>query len=204
MTKLSLNKGAALIVVAHPDDETIWMGGTILKFSAKGGENINWTIFSLCRGDDPDRAPKFRKACKFYGARAVMSDLEDEGIMNVRESTPEIEKRIKQEIGRKRFTYLFTHRYNGEYGHPRHKGANRAVKNLIAENQLRADRVFSFGYTVPPGNDLPLPDENADYEVRLDNAVFNQKKNLIEKIYGFNKDSFEYRSAGFRETFCDL
>ena len=38
----------------------------------------NWTIISLCRKDDKDRAPKFRKVCKKLGAKCTMSDLEDE------------------------------------------------------------------------------------------------------------------------------
>ena len=37
----------ALVIVAHPDDETIWMGGTILK-----NKNWKWTILSLCRASD--------------------------------------------------------------------------------------------------------------------------------------------------------
>ena len=32
------------VVVAHPDDETLWAGGTILSHPA-----WNWYILSLCR-----------------------------------------------------------------------------------------------------------------------------------------------------------
>ena len=56
----------ASIVVAHPDDETIWMGGTILK-----NKYWDWTIISLCRKNDPDRMPKFKKVCAYYGAKAI-------------------------------------------------------------------------------------------------------------------------------------
>ena len=79
-----------LVIVAHPDDETIWMAGMILN-----SKNIDWTIFSLCRKDDPDRVPKFKKVCDYYRARGIISDLEDEEIMDIKESLPEIEKRIK-------------------------------------------------------------------------------------------------------------
>ena len=47
------NGKKALIIVAHPDDETIWMGGTILKYT-----ELEWTIYSLCRASDKDREPK--------------------------------------------------------------------------------------------------------------------------------------------------
>ena len=40
------------LIVAHPDDETLWAGGTILSHPA-------WDCFivCLCRGSDPERAP---------------------------------------------------------------------------------------------------------------------------------------------------
>ena len=63
-----------LIAVAHPDDETIWMGGTLLK------NKVRWNtrIISLCRRDDEDRAPKFKKICDIYNSKSFMSDLEDD------------------------------------------------------------------------------------------------------------------------------
>ena len=60
-------KKDALCVVAHPDDETIWMGGTILR-----NKNFNWTILSLCRKNDLERAEKFKKVCKFYNAKPII------------------------------------------------------------------------------------------------------------------------------------
>ena len=35
----------AAVIVAHPDDETLWAGGTIMM-----GRDYNWQIISLCRG----------------------------------------------------------------------------------------------------------------------------------------------------------
>ena len=47
---------SAAVIVAHPDDETLWGGGVILSRPAWW-----WTIVTLCRGSDPDRAPKFAR-----------------------------------------------------------------------------------------------------------------------------------------------
>jgi len=93
MEKLELQTGRALVVVAHPDDETIWMGGTMLRY-----HDISWTIFVLCRKSDPDRMPKFRRVVKFYSARGIICDLEDEEIMDVRESVPKIKVIIRSKL----------------------------------------------------------------------------------------------------------
>lgn len=199
MNELNLKSGRALAIVAHPDDETIWMGGTILKF-----KNVDWTIMSLCRADDPDRAPKFRRVSDFYGTRAIISDLEDEGIMDVEASVPEIEERIVREIHSEGFTYLFTHGYNGEYGHPRHQGVHRAAVKLFREGKLSAEQFFVFSYECPEGETIPVPAKDAAYQSEFSEKIYAQKKDLIEKFYGFSKESFEYRSCAPRENFDEL
>ena len=61
-----------VVIVAHPDDETLWCGGTILLHP-----DCNWFVTCLCRKNDPDRALKFKKALIALNAKGIMGNLDD-------------------------------------------------------------------------------------------------------------------------------
>lgn len=195
MEKLELKSGRALVVVAHPDDETIWMGGTILK-----NPQVRWTIFSLCRASDQDRAPKFRNACSIYGATSIITDLEDEGIVNAAKSVSIIRKLVKNEVGQEYFDYIFTHGSNGEYGHPRHIGVNRAVGIILKNEEIGCGRLFNFAYNAGSKKKI-VSDKKANFFIQLNKNEHLIKRKIIQEIYGFKKNSFENRSALVLETF---
>jgi len=186
MKELKLSRGRALVVVAHPDDETIWMGGTILGHPA-----IAWTIFVLCRKNDKERYPKFLRATKLYNAQGIMSDLKDSGILTLKESLPETEKRIRRNLKNKKFDYIFTHGSNGEYGHINHKGVHLVIKKLFQEKKLTGSNLFFFSYFRP----------RAEFCFKLSEKEFKMKKDIIKNVYGFSEDSFENKNCKEMETF---
>lgn len=191
----------ALVIVAHPDDETIWMGGFILKNSQWA-----WTIISLCRKNDRDRMPKFLDVCKFYKANAIISDLDDEELKPLHIN--EIIEKIKQLIPKKKYDYIFTHGKNGEYEHLRHKEIHMAVKKMIEKKDLECEKAYYFSYkkgkkSTPnnPELKIPEPDENSDLVISLDEHQYINKLKLIKDFYGFDDNNFETLSCNRCEAF---
>ena len=188
-----MKKKKVLVIVAHPDDETIWMGGTLLKNKNKW----DTTIICLCRKNDKDRAPKFKKVCKILKAKSHISDLEDERPNKL--SQKEIINKIKKFKPNKNYDYIFTHGTNGEYGHIRHKEVHNSVDKMIKNKQLFCNKLFFFSYTMK--DEICRADKNADKFIKLNDDFLTEKKYLIRNVYGFDRGSFEEKSSRKIEAF---
>ncbi len=185
-------KKKVLVVVAHPDDETIWMGGTLIK----NKNSWNTTIISLCRKDDKDRSPKFRRVCREYNARCFMSDLEDETLEDI--DIKEVISRLKK-YSKSSYDYIFTHGDNGEYGHKRHKDVSKAVNKMFREKQLIAKKIFFFDYKKRAN--IAVARAKSDKFIKINNAILQKKKDLIVNTYGFPQKSFEELCCKAEESF---
>src|SRR4030043_341894 len=107
MTRFSAKTVA--LIVAHPDDETLWAGGTILS-------HPSWKCFivCLCRGNDKDRAPRFYNALKILKSEGIMGDLDDgpdQKPLNIKD----IEHVILDLLPPKHFDLIISHNPSGEY-----------------------------------------------------------------------------------------
>ncbi len=148
MSELSL-----LAVHAHPDDESITMGGTLARYSAEG---VRTTVVTATRGEvgeilDKDLDPKeaaprlasireqeLRNACKILGVtELVFLGYEDSGMAGLprnrekhvfwQADEDEAVGRLIQVVRRVRPQVMTTYNEVGGYGHPDHINTHRVA-----------------------------------------------------------------------------
>ena len=184
------------IIVAHPDDETLWAGGTILS-------HPTWRCFiiSVCRGSDIDRAPKFYNALKVLNSEGNMGDLDDGPEQNPLDEV-ELEQTILNLLPEKHYDLIISHNPNGEYTrHLRHEEVSKAVINLWQSNKITTNELWTFAYEDGGKIHLPLPINNADLYFSLSKDIWLRKYNIISETYGFGINSWELQTTPKEEAF---
>ena len=123
----------AILVVAHPDDETLWAGGLLVRTAPK----IAWTVFccSIPRRD-PVRAFCCKRACAVLGVAC-------EQLVQIESSPSEPLPYLHDALSRwnwSRFDVIVTHGPEGEYGHVHHRQLSQWCTTHVPE------RTATLGY----------------------------------------------------------
>ncbi|MBC8273438.1 MAG: PIG-L family deacetylase [Chloroflexi bacterium] len=189
----------AALVVAHPDDETIWAGGTVLMHP-----DWQWTVVSLCRRSDLNRAPRFLQAVHKLGGIGKMGDLDDGP-----EQSPLPETHVQQMLlsllPPEHFDLVLTHSPDGEYTrHRRHEETSKAVTDLWEKGLIWTDELWMFAYEDSGKggrDDLPRAIKTAHLIVQLPEEIWWGKYRTIAEIYGFGPESYEASIALGEEAF---
>lgn len=199
MDHMERRKAQIALIVAHPDDETLWAGGTVLISSFHF-----CFILSLCRGTDRDRAPRFYKAINELGATGRITDLDD-GPEQLLLNEALIAETILNNLPSRHFNRIYTHNPLGEYTrHIRHEETGRVVLKLWLSGELQADEILLFAYEDGGKAYLPEPMEKAHIKMKLPEDIWNRKYCIITDIYNFNKESFEARTTPKVEAFWQI
>lgn len=192
----ALEPKSVAIIVAHPDDETLWAGGTILNHPM-----WNCFIISICRGSDMDRAPKFYKALKVLHSKGIMDDLDDSPDQNPLDEIP-LEQTILKLLPKKQYDLIITHNPNGEYTrHLRHEEVSKAVINLWHKSKISTQELWTFAYEDGHKKYYPMAMKNADIYYPLTKETWKEKYCIINETYGFEENSWELHTTPQEEAF---
>jgi LmbE family N-acetylglucosaminyl deacetylase len=179
-------KPRVAVIVAHPDDETLWAGGTMLA-----RPEWDWFVMTLCRASDTDRAPKFFRALRRLGAAGTMGDLDD-GPEQIPLAKEALRNTILSLLPDTTFDRVVTHGAHGEYTrHRRHEEAFEAVSDLWEAGLVRTPELWAFAYEDGGGAYLPWAIPEADKVEHLPHDLWQVKYGIVTDIYGFDPGSFE-------------
>lgn len=114
-----------LMVVAHPDDESIFGGAQLLK---KPG----WTVICVTNGDNSKRKEEFIRAMKFAGAQYKIWSFKDKWKGTFKKKA--LKKKLKKALKSKKYKKIVTHNKKGEYGHTQHIALSKIMHSLVKKN----------------------------------------------------------------------
>jgi len=156
-------KSYRLLVVAHPDDETIFFSGPLLT-----KRDLPWHLVCLTDGNadgrGSERHAELLAATKLLGAKSVDHwDYPD--IYPNRLPVLEIEKRLRALPLPKE---IYTHGPIGEYGHPHHQDA------CLATHRAFGGKIKIYS---------PAWNCEADFAIQLTPAQYKKKTFAFSQIY---------------------
>lgn len=194
--KLNQSIKNCLVIVAHPDDETLWAGGTMLS-----NPQCRWLVVSLCRKSDENRERRFMKAMTQLHAEGLMGDLDD-GPDQIPLKIEDVEQTILNMLQVTSFDLIITHAPQGEYTrHLRHEETSIAVLNLYESGKIRTKDLWLFAYSDNQKANYPRPIENATIYNTLNHEIWKEKYKIITETYGFAPDSWEAQTTPKSEAF---
>lgn len=184
------------VIVAHPDDETLWCGGEILMHP-----HDTWFVGAICRKSDPDRAPKFKEALAAFRANGMMEDLDD-GPEQLPLYPELLEEAILNLLRGINYDRIITHSPFGEYTrHQRHEEVGRTIITLWSEQKILTEELWLFAYEDGNKSYYPRAIEHADFCKELPLKAWEEKYRIITEIYGFDKSGFEAQTTPKKEAF---
>jgi len=160
-----------------------------------------WTIVSLCRRSDVDRAPKFLKVLSELGADGGMGNLDD-GPDQAPVAEEEYQNTILSLLPGLKYSFCITHSPFGEYTrHQRHEETGRAVAQLWQSGRLNSETLWLFAYEDALRKYHPRAIPSADFHFDVPAELWERKFRLITQIYGFSPQSWEAQTTPRTEAF---
>jgi LmbE family N-acetylglucosaminyl deacetylase len=197
-----ISEPRALLVVAHPDDETIFAGGLILR-----SRETRWTVVCCTDEGNRTRQDEFLCACEFL-AQHSGNYVEPAFLDLILQHDGHIErlaltKALKSHaIG---YDIVFTHNSQGEYGHEHHKLVHRCVIESIGNPNTWV--FISPGSKNVNQEELRSKMPNGNVTLDLSSEILGLKVQAFQechvsqaRLYGYDPVSDELRNTDLKET----
>jgi LmbE family N-acetylglucosaminyl deacetylase len=156
-----------LLVVAHPDDETLFFGGLLITTARKGPP---WKVICVTDGNADGHGQARRDQFRAATRAMAIKDIEHWDFPDVYEQRLDVTRlteRLRALPGKPREVY--THGVLGEYGHPHHQDVCAAVFKAFGGARVP---VWSAAYNCFP-----------EKTVKLTAAQYRVKCRVLADIY---------------------
>ena len=171
-----------LVVVAHADDEILFMGGTLIQMK----DQVDWTIVCVTADIEHGRDPQFLEVCEALGAEPIQLGYE----MGWKPHAPvwpgSVVEDLQRIVERQDWTLIYTHNQVGEYGHTQH----RQVHDIMACFG-REMNVFGPGFVHVPEFFMPIS-ENDRAEKRRLADLYTRKAKALRCYRFFDTDAEKF------------
>lgn len=170
-----------IMIVAHPDDESLWGGAHLAKDRYLVVCLTNANTYHLTRYKE------FKYAMNVAGSPSIMLDYPD--YVNRKRVSWEpyknrIEKNIRTLLRYKKWKVIATHNPEGEYGHPHHIGTSNIVTSA-AKKEHDFDHLYYFGKyyrQLPPERPIGPPEDPKYMKIKKKMFPFyNRERRTIWK-----------------------
>ena len=169
LKKLELKNVNKLMIVAHPDDETIWGGANLIK--------DNYLVVCITCGTNRVRVEEIKNALDYSNDKLLMLDYPDKVMgkrSNWKSERKQIRKDLRTVLEYKDWDLVITHNPDGEYGHQHHK----ITSSMVTELYGKRDNLYYFGkYYTKKEIDKLKP------EVTLNKTLLKRKTKDMLPIY---------------------
>lgn len=172
-----------LMIVAHPDDETLWGAAHLMS--------EDYFVLCITNGRNKTRKAEFEKMLERSGNSGYILEYPDK-VAGKRDDWAQVWEKIDSDVERimtcKDWELIVTHNKDGEYGHQQHKYTHSIVTQAYDKNKLRQP-LYCFGEyyskAALPQHEIELTkinDREIVYKTELANIYGSQKK-TVDKLW---------------------